>query len=461
MHFVIFGGTGDLSQRKLLPSLFHMFCDGLLLPDFKIHIVARGDYTDATCRDLAQDALVEFADALMMADAAKVSAFIEHIHYQKLDVYDELQWQAFSNKLNQVQAAYAFYMAVPPSAFAPISQALKQHGFADHENLLVVEKPLGEDLQTADEINQILIASFDEDHIYRIDHYLGKEAVKTWTDLRLAHSEMASCWSDAYIDRIDVTIMETVGVEGRFEYLDKLGVLRDMVQNHMLQLLALTMMDISRVEPDALRQAKADILKNLSPCVPENMVRGQYATGTIQGETVPAYLKEIAGHADGVGDTYVALRSFVDTDQWRNTDIYIRMGKRLAKRQADIVIHFTQKFIEKFDLELPYLQINIQPDMVMSPIENAMNLFEKTDLADRDAHRHIEAYEALLRDLLNRNKTFFVHGDENKAAWAWVDDIRAKWDKNQTIFAPYEAGSYGPVAANQILKAGHKWQEDI
>ncbi|MFC6163748.1 glucose-6-phosphate dehydrogenase [Lactiplantibacillus dongliensis] len=481
--FTIFGGTGDLAQRKLYPSLFKLYQKGYLQDHFAVIGTARRPWTDEHYHQVVADAL-----ASLHADADQVTAFASHFYYQSHDVTDVQHYitlKRLSEKLDaqyELQGNRIFYLAMAPNFFGTIARHLKsehiltENGF----NRVIIEKPFGHDFESAKTLNDELAETFDENQIYRIDHYLGKEMIQNIAAIRFGNNIWESLWNNRYISNVQITLSEKLGVEERAVYYDNSGALRDMVQNHIMQILSLLTMDqpVEFTEDD-INIEKVKALRSLRPYQPEevakNFVRGQYAPT----ETVKGYRQEDKISPASNTDTFVAGKVMIDNYRWSGVPFYIRTGKRLADKFTRIDIVFKRPVINIFNHELPdnqaadnglapnVLTINVEPTEGFELRMNAKNVgqgFATTPVQlnfDHDATAAAnspEAYERLLHDILNGDATNFTHWQEVAYSWKFIDVIQQYWDDHQPSFPNYKPGTMGPQAAADLLaQDGHRW----
>lgn len=473
-RLLLFGATGDLAQRMLLPSLCALHADELMHEDLRIIGTARSDMDDHEFRNFAREALEKFLPADRRGGMAD---FLNRLTYQPLDATTLEGYEALAEKVGQPQQGLAIFLSTAPSLFGPTIRGL-QHAGLDGENVrMCLEKPLGVDLASSCEINDAVAAAFPEERIFRIDHYLGKETVQNLLALRFANLMFEPIWNSAHIDHVQITVAETVGLEGRVAFYDDAGALRDMVQNHMLQLLALVAMEPpGHFDSTAVRDEKVKVLRALRAVEKGETVTGQYRAGAIGGEAVPGYDEELGRPSDT--ETFVAIKAHVDNWRWKGVPFYMRTGKRLPERVTEIVVQFRcvphSIFAGKgATMEPNRLVIGIQPE------ENiTLSLMAKVPGLDRDGirlrpvplniampdafvgqHRRI-AYERLLLDLIEGDQTLFVRRDEVEAQWQWIDAIRSQWDAEGLRPKPYTAGSWGPSAAIALAERdGVSWHE--
>jgi glucose-6-phosphate 1-dehydrogenase len=474
-RLLLFGATGDLSKRMLLPSLCALDADGLLPASLKIIGTARSDIDDAGFRDLARAALEKFFPAAERRGS--VDGFLERLHYQSLDATQEEGFAALANKVGKPEQGLAIFLSTAPSLFEPTIRGLQSAGLTGETVRMCLEKPLGTDLESSRHINDAVAAAFPEERIFRIDHYLGKETVQNLLALRFANILFEPLWNAAHIDHVQITVAETVGLEGRVGFYDDTGALRDMVQNHMLQLLSLVAMEVpTSFDATAVRDEKVKVLRCLRPIEPEQTVTGQYRAGAINGQAVPGYDDELGKQSDT--ETFVAIKAHLDCWRWKGVPFYLRTGKRLPERVTEIVVQFRPVphsiFASKgAKTEANRLVIGIQPaeDITLSLMAKVPGLDRggirlrsvPLDIAMPNAfagvHRRI-AYERLLLDLIEGDQTLFVRRDEVEAQWEWVDAIRATWTEQDIVPKTYTAGSWGPSAAIALAERdGVTWHE--
>lgn len=474
---VIFGGTGDLAMRKLLPALYRRFAAHQVPESSRIIGLSRSDIDTAAFREQAKTALREFVPDTEL-DEGILATFLLMLDYRCNDVTDPGGWSELVELLDQrPDQIRVYYLAVGPSLFGAIAKGLAQNGLNQCKARLVIEKPLGHDLVSARQLNQEIGQVFDESAVYRIDHYLGKETVQNLMALRFANALFEPIWNSAHIDHVQITAAETVGVGSRGSYYDKAGAIRDMVQNHLLQLLCLIAMEPPyRFDADAVRDEKLKVLRSLRPlkghAALKNTVRGQYrANGTS-----PSYTEE-AGDPDSKTECYLAIKAEIDNWRWTGVPFYLRTGKKLSHRFTEIAIHFKEPAHSVFgELASPILpnvlSIRLQPDeglrlriMTKDPGPGGMRL-RKTPLDMSFAEglsedwRMPDAYERLLMDVVRGNQTLFMRGDEVEAAWSWIDPVIETWEESGTDPEKYDQNSAGPLAALEMLARDHRrWRE--
>ena len=478
---LLFGATGDLAQRMLLPSLYGLHADGLLPEALTITGSARAEHDDASYRKFAKKALDEFLPK-DRKDEKAIAGFLDRLFFQHADLSDESTFQPLADKVGDVTDGLAIFLSTAPSLFEPAVHGLKKVGLAGETVRIGLEKPLGYDLASSEEINDTVASVFPEDRIFRIDHYLGKETVQNILTLRFGNSFFEPIWNTHGIDNIQITVAETVGLEDRAGYYEGAGALRDMVTNHILQLLALIAMEPpARFEPTAVRDEKAKVFRSLRLMkpeeVPQNTVTGQYVSGAVNGAVVKGYDDELGYDSDV--ETFVAIKTFVDNWRWQGVPFYLRTGKRMAKRRSEIAIQFKAVPHSMFSgrgglLQPNTLVIRLQPEEYIELLVMA-----KEPGLDRDGVRLREvplklsldaefagtrrriAYERLLLDLIEGDQTLFVRRDEVEAQWAWTDAIRAGWAANGTKPKHYPSGTWGPAASIALTeRGGVTWMDD-
>jgi glucose-6-phosphate 1-dehydrogenase len=458
----------------LLPSLCALDADGLL--DQKLEIVgtARSDLDDAGFRNFAREALEKFLPADRRGG---VATFLNRLSFQPLDATSLEGFDALANKVGKPEQGTAIFLSTAPSLFEPTIAGLKRCGMTDDRVRIGLEKPLGIDLASSQSINDAVANAFPERRIFRIDHYLGKETVQNLLALRFANVLFEPLWNSAHIDHVQITVAETVGLEGRVAFYDDAGALRDMVQNHMLQLLALFAMEPpSNYDATAVRDEKVKVLRSLRKVSAAETVTGQYRAGAIGGQAVPGYDEEL-GKPSGT-ETFVAIKAHVDNWRWKGVPFYLRTGKRLPKRVTEIVVQFKcvphSIFSGAGARSVPNrLVIGIQPEenITLSLMAKVPGLDRggirlrpvPLDIAMPDAFAGPEkriAYERLLLDLIEGDQTLFVRRDEVEAQWEWIDAIRANWEAEGIEPKSYTAGAWGPSAAIALTERdGVTWYE--
>jgi len=479
--YVVFGASGDLTRRKLIPALFHRFRDGQFDEQSRIIGVSRTEWDDAHFREVARAAVTEFVEP-EHRDAGTIERFVSCFSYVINDVTDRQGWAELRSRLREDEhVVRAFYLAVSSDVFEPICDYLSERGYWRPSARLVLEKPLGHDLESSRTINRAVARVFSEDQIYRIDHYLGKETVQNLLALRFANALFEPVWNSAHIDHVQITAAESVGAGSR-GYYDESGALRDMVQNHILQLLCLVAMEPpASDEANALRDEKLKVLRSLKPITGELVgratVRGQYRGVASESTSVKSYQEELPADRKGSRtETFAALKIEIENWRWAGVPFYVRTGKRMSRRVSEIVIQFRAIPHSIFDhaegAPRPNkLVIRLQPDegvklfmMIKDPGPGGMRLREvhlNLSFAQTFEERTPEAYERLLLDVVRGNQTLFMRRDELEAAWAWVDPIRRAWDAAADVPQPYSAGTWGPTGSIALIERdGRTWHED-
>lgn len=478
--YVVFGGTGDLAQRKLIPSLFHRCKDGQIIGNSRIIGASRSKMSSEEYRQFASDAL-DRAIGSEEFSQDHLQDFLGRLHYVQVDAHSDEGWSQLAELLGEEDRLRAYYLAVGPSIFGDIAERLHSNGLIREQSRLVIEKPIGHDLETAVALNETVGKYFKENQIYRIDHYLGKETVQNLMALRFANALYEPLWNSAHIDHVQITVAENLGVGERAGYYDNSGAIRDMVQNHMLQLLCLVAMEPpASNDADSVRDEKLKVLRSLKPIVGNDVanvtVRGQYGSGAIAGQPVPGYLEELEGGKSKT-ETFVAIKAEIANWRWAGVPFYLRTGKRLAERVSEISIQFKPAPHNIFPdqdagLRANRLVIRLQPDegvrqwiMIKDPGPGGMRLRHvplDMSFAEEFDARSIDAYERLLLDVIRGNATLFMRRDEVEAAWKWIDPIISGWEEGTQKIHKYTAGSWGPAASIALIERdGRTWHEDV
>ncbi len=479
VDLVLFGGTGDLTMRKLLPALYRRFGDAQLAADARIVGVARSDIGREAYLARAEAACRQYLGTAF--DAATWPAFAARLDYVRVNATVASDYAALAAVLRaRPDAVRLFFLSTAPDLFAAICRELAAAGIVTANSRIMLEKPLGEDAASAARINDTVGALVSERQIYRIDHYLGKETVQNLLALRFGNTLFEPLWRRGQVQHVQITVGEQLGVEGRGEFYDRTGALRDMVQNHLLQLLCILAMEPpASSAADAVRDEKLKVLRALRPIGDSEAllktVRGQYRSGVIGAAKVEGYLDEGGVAADSSTETFVAIKAEIDTWRWAGVPFYLRTGKRLQEHVAEIVITFHEVphsiFDGPFSAQTPNrLVIRLQPEehiilriLAKSPGE-AMRLRPvdlALDLGESFKARPLEAYERLLGDAMQGNLTLFMRRDEVDAAWQWIDPIRAAWSSDDDGPRPYAAGSWGPATANALIaRDGFAWHDE-
>jgi len=467
---VIFGGTGDLARRKIFPGLYRRFLAGQIPEGARIIGAARADFDDAEYRAFVNDAICEFVKS-SKHDKAHIDDFISHIWYLPVDALGENGWKELAAMMRP-DVIRAFYFSVAPRLFGPLAERLHDHKIADEDSRVVVEKPFGRDLESAKALNAVLAESFDEKQIYRIDHYLGKETVQNLMAVRFGNVLFEPLWNSQYVDHIQITVAESVGVGGRGSYYDKSGAIRDMVQNHLMQLLCLIAMEPpSDFEPGAVRDEKLKVIRALDAPDPGDVVRGQYRSG----DDTASY-KDDVENLESSTESFIAMKLGISNWRWKGTPIYLRTGKRLRDRTSEIAVVFKDPphsiFGPQEGRRGNVLVIRLQPNEGMNlrvtikePGPGGMRLIEvPLDMSFAEALADGEdipdAYERLIMDVMRGNQTLFMRGDEVEAAWAWTDPIIEAWETAGKKPVEYDPSSSGPDDSLMLLhRDGRRWRE--
>lgn len=479
---VIFGGNGDLSLRKLLPSLFHRDQDGQIPPGSRIIAIGRRPMTQQQYLELVRTAVVPEAGAADAPGGKQSSGwltFAGRLIYLDLDALDTTTWQPLVEILaGHEQKIRAIYMATPPALYGPVAEGFAELNLMTPDMRIVLEKPVGRNYESARVINDAVGAHFRENQIFRIDHYLGKETVQNLMALRFGNSLFEPLWRRGEIDHVQITVAEELGVGNRVEFYDDIGAVRDMLQNHLLQLLCLVAMEPpSSLDHDAVRDEKIKVLRSLKPFSIDDIetctVRGQYSGGAMDGEIVPGYLVELG--AETTTETFVALKVEIANWRWAGVPFYVRTGKRLQAKHSEISIAFKPAahsiFAEENSQQTPNrLSIMLQPDegvqlrvMVKKPGPETFDLQPVSlDLSFAEAFgvQYPDAYERLIIEVLRGNPALFMRRDEVETAWRWVDELLDSWKTTGQAIEAYAAGSWGPTMSNRLLERdGREWDE--
>ncbi len=483
--FVIFGGAGDLTWRKLIPALFDLFQERSMPVDFSIIAVDRIALSDEKLRRHLRDGVKKFSRQGIV-ETRKWGDFAGHIRYQKGDFKKLQTYMDLGEQCAKLEKAWGtkthriFYMATPPSMLGEIPKYLGKAGLARDRKWarIVVEKPIGNDLESARTLNAILADNFDESQIFRIDHYLGKETVQNILAFRFANPLFEPIWNRRYVDCVTITAAEAVGVEHRGGYYDHAGALRDMVQNHLMQLLCLVAMEpMVSFEAEEIRNKKVDVLHAVRSihcdAVHKCVVRGQYGEGWIGGKKVPSYREEDGVSPDSQTETFVALKLFVDNWRWQGVPFYLRTGKRLTRKSSEITIQFREVPHQSFpaestlDWQSSRLVMSIQPDEGImlrfqakhpGPKMNLRSVEMQFNYQDAFAAKSPNAYETLLWDVMKNDATLFMRADQVEAAWRLMTPVLEVWAvAPPSDFPNYAAGTWGPEEVLGLLAQGHSW----
>ena len=480
--FTVFGGTGDLALRKLLPALYHRDLEGHLPEDTRIVGVSRSEIDDEGYRTEVRAALERFVEPELLEDVA-VERLLGRLHHLCLDSGTAEGWHLLHGLLKdrprEDEAVRVFYLAVAPRLFGPTCERLAEIGVVNERARVVMEKPIGHDLESARAVNDAVGSVFAEHQVFRIDHYLGKESVQNLLVTRFANTFLEPLWNSQWVDHVQITVSETVGVGSRGGYYDHAGALRDMVQNHLLQLLCLVAMEPpTYVGRENVRDEKLKVLQALKPLGPADVdrdtVRGQYVAGLVEGERAASYADDLGADRSDT-ETFVALKAEVQNWRWAGVPFYLRTGKRMDRRVSEIVVVFKEPPHAMFPgaeggATANRLHICVQPDEGMrlhltakEPGPGGIRLRPVSlDLsyATTFDQRSPEAYERLLMDVVRGNPTLFMRRDEVEAAWSWVAPVLDRWAESPDAPRRYPAGTPGPFAAAALLERdGRSWQE--
>ncbi|RST74409.1 glucose-6-phosphate dehydrogenase [Siminovitchia acidinfaciens] len=479
LTFVLFGATGDLAKRKIFPTLYHLFLDGKLPASFSVIGLGRREWTDNVLRTHIKESLNHFSKRFS-EECSRMDTFLDAIHYVPLDVTDQ---ESYNHLLKQIQKREAehsipenrlFYLSVAPDLIDTITTNIQKSGLGDGKGWkrLIIEKPFGSDLTSAQLLNKKLTSAFEESEIYRIDHYLGKSMVQNLEVLKFANPIFQSSWNPENISNVQITASETVGVEDRASYYDRAGAIRDMFQNHMLQMLMMTAMQVpEQLNASSIRQEKRKIMEFLQPLKKEDfnehIVRGQYGPGKINGTPVVGYREEPGIEAVSQNDTFIAARLFVHYPDSGPVPFYIRTGKRMKEKSTRIVIEFKNRnkdlYKGKIDQAEPNLldiEINKEGMSLQLNLKNpATKQIEPISFSfAANAKETPGEYELLLYDALRGDSTFFAHWEEVELSWQWVQPILEAFDEDLLPLHFYPSGSMGPEAADRLLeKDGFTW----
>ncbi|MBB6023075.1 glucose-6-phosphate 1-dehydrogenase [Paenibacillus sp. JGP012] len=480
---VLFGATGDLAKRKIYPALYNLYLERKLPETFSLIGMGRREWSDEFFQAQVEKSLHEFSRR--QGDHDSVKSFVKAFRYSVLNISHKEDYIKLLQLVEQREAELGipsnrlFYLSVGPEFFEPIAENIQSSGLGSTQGWkrLVIEKPFGHDLQSARDLNRKLSESFTEEEIYRIDHYLGKPMVQKLETLHQSNPIMKALWNNRYISNVQITANETVGVEERASYYDHVGAVRDMFQNHMLQLLMMMAIQLPyNSTSENVGQKKKHIMESIQPLqkqtVGASIIRGQYAAGSIQGKPVHAYTDEPGVAENTMNDTFIAAKLQIDDFFWRGVPFYIRTGKRMKEKSTRIVIEFKEPsgqghLIKNNGSKPNLLVIEMSPDQSMTLQLNASDPENKgefkpvhIDLAP-DQGDLAEAYENLIRDALHGDPTFFAHWDEVELSWAWVQPILDAFNENLLPLHLYAAGSYGPAESDAMLEAdGHHWWFD-
>jgi glucose-6-phosphate 1-dehydrogenase len=480
---IVFGATGDLALRKLMPALYHRWKDEQIPENSRIIGTARGKLENDEYRQSVRQHFEEFYPNEEIDEDAW-AGFMRHLHYCGVDALngDSPDWKDLAGLLDgREDRVRVFYLALPPGIYGPVARNIDNAGLKTDQTRIVLEKPIGTNYSTAQEVNDAVGAVFPEDSIFRIDHYLGKETVQNLLILRFTNSLLEPVWNSKHVDHVQITVAETVGAGERASYYDKAGALRDMVQNHLLQLLCLVAMEPPvNFKADAIRNEKIKVLQALRPITQETIrqdtVRGQYKEGAVKAEPVRSYADEVGEETNT--ETFAALKAHVDNWRWSETPFYLRTGKRMSERWSEIVIQFKQVNHLMLENESGRIQparlvIRLQPDegvklmlMTKDPGPGGMRLrYVPLNLSYAETFsgaRYPDAYERLLMAVVRNDLGLFMRRDEVEAAWNWIDTVLESWQKDDMPVQPYAAGTDGPVQAATLLdRDGREWLHGV
>jgi glucose-6-phosphate 1-dehydrogenase len=482
---VIFGASGDLAKRKLLPAIYNLAHEGALPEQFNLIGVSRGEMSDEEFQDGAREAIAEFSRR--DADDKVLKALTERFRYVTGSFDDEDMYERLCKALDEfddeagIEFNRLFYLSTAPNFFPVIAEALGEHGLNDNEGSevrIIIEKPFGTDLESAQELNRRVLAHFDESQVFRIDHYLGKETVQNMLVLRFANMIFEPLWNRSYVDYVQITAAEDMGIGSRAGYYDKSGALRDLIQNHMLQLLMILSMEPPvSFSADEVRDEKVKVLHAIPAPDPEEVstmaVRAQYEEGASAGDEAKGYLDEADVPDDSTTETYAAVRLMVDNWRWAGVPFYLRTGKRLARKITEIAVtlkpvpHLAFQQQGSLGVEPNQLVLTVQPNegvslslvakipgarMAVRPVN--MEFLYGTSFMSQSP----EAYERLIMDTMRGDATLFARNDEVEAAWAICDPILKAWEEDDSPLPKYEAGNAGPKEADDLMLPGHKWR---
>ncbi len=477
---VLFGCLGDLTRRKLLPSLYQLEKAGLFTQQSRIICVARDDIKQSDYLTSVADCLSEFIDEELASES--IENLLGKITYLQLDLLNKEAFSALKTCIGDSDNSLINYFAVPAVIYGSICAGLAQHDLNHAQARVVLEKPIGSSLITSNEVNDEVAKYFTEQQTYRIDHYLGKETVLNLLDLRFANSLFSTKWDNTTIDHVQISVAEEVGIEGRWGYFDQAGQMRDMLQNHLIQILTLVAMDPPlSLDADNIRDEKVKVLKALKPITMENVfentVRGQYIKGFLHGQQVPGYLEEEGANTQSNTESFVAIKAEIENWRWAGVPFYLRTGKRMANKVSEIVVYFknpAHNLFSEYYRELPpnKLTIRLQPEegVEIQMLNKVPGLNQsqrlqttKLDLSFNQAFDNLriaDAYERLMLEVINGNQALFVRRDEVEASWAWCDGILSAWKTTGQALTSYTAGSSGPVASiSLIARDGRAWDE--
>ncbi|MDK3018470.1 glucose-6-phosphate dehydrogenase [Pseudodonghicola flavimaris] len=464
---VIFGATGDLARRKILPALFKRYCAGQMEPGARVIGAARSELSQEEFRNLVRESVEEFTPERARRPGM-LAGFLDCLSYLPVDARGSSGWPELAAMMTGDRVR-AFYFSVGPSLFGDLARRIREYGMVTEQTRIVVEKPFGHDLDSARALNATLAEHFDESVIYRIDHYLGKETVQNLMVVRFGNMLFEPLWNSQYVDHIQITVAETVGVGGRGDYYERAGAMRDMVQNHLMQLLCLIAMEPpAKFDPDAVRDEKLKVIRALDAVKPHHIVRGQYVADPTQPQLGQGYREEV-GNPRSSTESYIALKAHISNWRWAGTPFYLRTGKRLVARSSVINVRFKDAPHSIFGAEAGQhsnvLSIRLQPNegitlqvTIKEPGPGGMRLVDVpldmsfAEALGPDGRDTADAYERLIMDVIRGNQTLFMRGDEVEAAWAWTDPVIAGWQSLGDVPKPYTIGSTGPLDADLLMR---------
>jgi glucose-6-phosphate 1-dehydrogenase len=480
--FVIFGATGNLASNKLLPALYHLETAARLTESLNIIAFSRRPWNDHDWRNHMREVLLGIGGK---PETPEFERFIARFTYQQGDLNDLASYQALAGRLPPAEACSStvFYLAIKPSEFAAVIHNLEAVGLNRPRGLnrVVIEKPFGEDIESARMLNQLLHQHFDEEQIFRIDHFLGKETVQNLLVFRFANTLIEPLWNRNFIDHVQITVAESIGIENRADYYDHAGALRDMLQNHLMQLLTVVAMEPpAALEADALHDEKVKVLRSIRPiakrAVHAHAIRAQYARGVVEGRNVPGYQQEENVEPNSITETYVAAKFYIDNWRWRGVPFYLRTGKRMQRQCSMIALRFRhppQQLFRETPLETiapNWILLSIQPDesMRMEVHVKQPGLDMNTRLMQMNAsflktdEQTLDAYETLLLDVIEGDRSLFLRFDEVEWAWRVVDPILKHWTVEREYIPTYPAGSWGPADANGLFDSEDQtWRNEL
>lgn len=467
---IIFGGTGDLTVRKLLPALYHLDCAGQINWKSRIIALSRRDFSDDKYLRFALDGLQRHVQESRFNEQ-QWQGFAGKLHFRRLDAASEAEWRCLKTLADeQPDRVRLFYLAVAPDLYGSICSGLSDNGLINQHSRIVLEKPIGFDLTSAQLLNNQVGEVFSEEQIFRIDHYLGKETVQNLLALRFANSLFEPLWRGHYIDHVQITVAEDIGIGTRGRFYDTTGALRDMVQNHLLQLLCLVAMEAPvNLDKDEIRNEKLKVLTALKPItkdeIKDHSVSGQYINGAVAGRVVPSYLEDLGSKSTSHTETFVALKVELDNWRWAKVPFYLRTGKRMTEKRSEIVVQFAavpHLIFSTDEQPIPnHLIIRLQPDegiklmlMTKRPGTDGFHLHSlplNLSFAQTFATNYPDAYERLLIDIIQGNPALFMRRDEVETAWSWIDNIIDGWGRTRMRPENYIAGTWGPAGSDVLI----------